>query len=261
MNIQTIYSNENINIFDLKSTQINNFSLTEPESNYYITYDKYYEDLFNLYKISFEILDYDKIKEGNIEILEIPENTYILINSIKNNITSLKNYIYYNKYDVFKIEENVILKIIYDIGFIIKLLERGNKSIFSIDIDDIIVLNNDTFLFVNNKKIVNINKNYIIYCKLLNDNQLLKLPQQLFNNKKELINIDTLPINVHYTTVYYSFGIFLLDLLFYYKNISVTNKNCLNALKSMKKYKYSGLYYFIKRCIEEDSENRTLLFI
>lgn len=257
MNIETIYHIENINIFNLKNKE-NISPLNEIESNYYITYDKYYEDLLNLYKISFEILDYATIKERNIDI---PETTYISINNITNNITSLKNYIDYNKYDVFKIEENVILKILYDVGFIIKLLEREKKSIFSIDINDIIVLNNDTFLFINHTKIVNINKNYISYCKLLNENQLLKLPQILLNNEEELININTLPINVHYTTVYYSFGIFLLDLLYCYKNISVTNKNGLSALNSMKKYKYSGLYYFIKRCIEEDSENRSLLFI
>jgi hypothetical protein len=257
MNIETIYHIENINIFNLKNKE-NISPLNEIESNYYITYDKYYEDLLNLYKISFEILDYATIKERNIDI---PETTYISINNITNNITSLKNYIDYNKYDVFKIEENVILKILYDVGFIIKLLEREKKSIFSIDINDIIVLNNDTFLFINHTKIVNINKNYISYCKLLNENQLLKLPQILLNNEEELININTLPINLHYTTVYYSFGIFLLDLLYCYKNISVTNKNGLSALNSMKKYKYSGLYYFIKRCIEEDIENRTLLFI
>lgn len=217
---------------------------------YKLNYFDYYIDLLNIYKIKF-----------NVEDKELNNNEKVITINTDNNeyeIVSLENFIKYNQYDIFDIDENVMLKILYDIGFIIKLLERENKAIFSISIKDIIVINNDTFLFVNINKILNINKKYIYYQNTLSNEELLKFPFSISNNK----TINELPIKVSYNNVYYTFGILLLDLLYYNKKKNyVTNLNCISVLKSFKKYKYSGLYFFIKRCLKENSEDRTLLFL
>lgn len=227
-------------------------------------YFNYYEDLFNIYKINYALEDINENIDENINQNNIRKykEKVIIINKDKYNnnydILSLEEFIKYNQYNIFDIDENVILKVLYDIGFIIKLLERENKSIFSISIKDIIVVNNDTFLFVNMNKIMNINKKYIYYQKPLLGNELLKLPFSISNNKP----IDELPIKVYYNNVYYSFGILLLDLLCYNKKKDfVNNMNCLKILKTFKKYKFSGLYYFIERCLQENSEDRVLLFL
>jgi hypothetical protein len=228
----------------------------ESKSQYQFSYSNYYIDLFKIYKIPFniknkEFIDKEILNEENIE-------SVIIIDDINYEITTFENFIKYNQYDMFQIDNDVILKIIYDIGFIIKLLERENKSIFSISINDIIVVNNNTFLFINKSKILNINKKYINYYNSLTNEEILKLPLSIL----KITENNELSIKVYYTNVYYSFGILLLDLLYWHKRENyITNSNCYIILKLFKKYKYCGIYYFIKRCIDEDINKRTLLFL
>lgn len=242
-NIETLIESNDLFIYKIIENNI---------EKYKFSYSNYFIDLFNIYKIPFDIEN----KSSASDISSSDNNNVIVIENINETyeIMTLYNFMKYNQFDIFEIDNDIILKFIYDIGFIIKLLEREKKTIFSICIKDIIVVNNNTFLFINTEKIVNINKKYINYYNSLTNDELLKLPLS--------ININELPISVYYNNVYYSFGILILDLLYYYhrKNY-VTNTNCLIILKLFKKYKYTGLYYFIKRCLQENNENRALLFL
>lgn len=274
-NINNINNIENIE--NIERNDINENNILE----YKITYSDYYVDLLNIYKIKFKIINENniityinginninntinsangKINDENRIVNNMNSNNekkYIVIDNTYE-IISLEEYIKYNQYDVFDIEEDTILKILYDIGFIIKLLERENKAIFSILIKDIIVINNNIFLFINKNKIFNINKKNIYYFNKLSYDEILRLPINISNNRP----IKTLPIKVYYNNIYYSFGILLLNLLYYSKKQNyITNMNCISILNSLKKYKNSGIYYFIKRCLQEDIEKRALLYL
>ena len=101
--------------------------ISEKTGLYSITYDPFFSFIFSMYNIKHKSIDETKINFF-CESFE-PLSKYIKQNSKKEGHISLDS----------------ILKMIYDLGLIIKNLENSNKSILCFSIHDIVVLNNETF--------------------------------------------------------------------------------------------------------------------
>jgi len=128
------------------------------------------------------------------------------------------------------------IKIIYDLGAQILLLERNGEGILFFDLDDIIVINDKFFLFVNTSKIMPIHDDRLSI-RSIYDISLFTAP--------ELKAISRLPATAPISVTYYS-----LALLIIY---------CLNI--DIEILKYSKIYAFLKRCMAPEPEDRVFLFI
>jgi len=159
-------------------------------------------------------------------------------------IQTLKEYIEHNGYDG-KLNYQTIIKIIYDVGILIKNLEEDKMGIFCFSLDDFVVINNNFFLFANQFKLSNIYKN----------NLSLTIPINKSENFIDFnMNFSHLPIKEYYTISYYSFGLMIFYLLTE-ERYSNENKILLNKIYS------TPLYYFILRCLNTNPNERYYIYI
>jgi hypothetical protein len=132
------------------------------------------------------------------------------------------------------------------------LKRMSNLIFYGFDLDDILVINNDTFIIVSTNHLLKIdderNNNIIFNCPFM-------LP---YFSSPELISINTLPTEVDYRTSYYSLGALAIYCLFG-KNIKgldiIDVKHILNPIYQTK------LYWMLLKGIDSNYERRTLLFI
>lgn len=202
-------------------------------------------------------MEYITLKDdGNYTISNTINSKYIvtflsqynIINSIDNNfITITANNI--QTLDTFQKLDNkdkYINKFIYDIGCQILLLKQYNLAIKYFSLSDIIVINDDIFLFISNNMLfelletIDIDSSPYTYGKIdfdSIDTKALFIPYELTLNKKEKY--------FYYTTAYYSFA----KLLLHYFNIN------------LKDIQGTVLYFFCKRCLYDNPLDRDFLFI
>lgn len=170
---------------------------------------------------------------------------YNIIKSIdKNNINigsvvveGLENY-------TGKSENELIYKFIYDIGSQILLLKDMNIGIKYFSLSDIVIINENIFLFNNYDKL------YKLLEKI--DRDVPSFTHGTFEIDISSKNTDFIPIElkskskyVYFTGAYYSFA----KLLLYFFQINIED------------IQYTSLYFFCKRCLEKNPEDRTFLFV
>ena len=102
------------------------------EKEFSITYDPFFSFFFSLYKIKYK-------RENDIIHFEC-DSFQSLKEFINNSTTKRLNY-------------DKTIKMIYDIGFIIKSLEQKEKAILSFSLDDITVIDENVFFLINTGKI------------------------------------------------------------------------------------------------------------
>lgn len=198
-------------------------------------YNSYFSYIFSLYNIPHSF-----------------ENDKILFNCLS--IQTFNEYLIHNDFN-YNLPYEEVIKFIYDIGILIKSLERHNKFIFCFSLKDIIVIDNSIFLFINTNKIVNKS----------NNSEYIQLNYPISNEKEsqfisKKINITSLPFKCHYSYSYYNLGLMVFYLLtgeFYEKNIQWNIFN--NEL--LLPYIGTKIYFFLMRCLSDNENNRCFLYI
>ena len=205
---------------------------------------------------------------GNVEIVK-QVNTYLLLSKgNSNNIKILLNSLHINydlqgknefilKINSFQTLEQILSKndnlLSYEIVEIfiknlmaqIESLEKLNKTIIFIEPRDIVLLNKNTFLFINNSKIVKTEKNMF---SLRNTNiKNSYVPPEILNNNV----VSKLFLK---SACYYSVGLLSYNLLF-------NNLDIKNIQKNMLPIYQTKIYFFILRCLNKDPKKRFMLFI
>ena len=144
----------------------------------------------------------------------------------------------------YKSDNQYINKFIYDIGYQILLLKEMNIGIKYFSLSDIVVINSDIFLFNNDDKL------YKLLEKI--DQDVPSYTYGTFEIDISESKTDFIPIElknktkyVYYTGSFYSFA----KLLLYFFDIDVEDIH------------YTSLYFFCKRCLEENPEDRVFLFV
>ncbi|MEX0597970.1 MAG: hypothetical protein WD512_15885 [Candidatus Paceibacterota bacterium] len=195
------------------------------DREYSITNDPFFSSFFSLYNIQHK-----------------RENEFIIFNC--QSIKTLKEFI--KNSTVERLSYDAMIKFIYDIGFTIKTLEQQQKAILCFGLDDIMVINENIYFFINSGKILPIIKKQIT----------LKMPLDI---KKSFLTPDVnwkqLPIKAHFNTGIYSFALLLIytsTKTLYEKGI---NDDILNPIFQTK------LYYFILRCLNDNPDERMFLYI
>ncbi len=172
-------------------------------------------------------------------IIKSIEPDFITINT--DNIQPLNSDENINKYS----KDLYVNKFINDIGCQILLLKQYNLAIKYLSLDDIIVINDDIFVFINNDMLfdlletIDIDASPYTYGKIDFHNvdfKSLFLPNEINSDKQKYY---------YYTTSFYSFA----KLLLHFFDIK------------LKDIADTSLYFFCERCLIENPVDRVFMYI
>ena len=136
------------------------------------------------------------------------------------------------------------------------LKRMSNLIFYGFDLDDILVINKDTFIIVSSNHLLKIdderNNNIVFNCPFM-------LP---YFSSPELIAVNTLPTEVDYRASYYSLGA-LITFCLTNKYLFVGNEVMreTDIEKVLQPIFYTKVYWFLKRCLTQKYEQRNILFI
>jgi hypothetical protein len=131
------------------------------------------------------------------------------------------------------------------------LLKNESSSFYNYEPDKVLIINNHLYLYISTSHLVELNKNKL----------KLNSPFDIYSHylSPEIKNIKALPSEINYKAVYYSLGLLILNLL--NDNQQDNEYTEIHIKEIMKPIEGTKLSYYLMRCIEEDVERRTLLFI
>ena len=196
-----------------------------------------------------KILELDDFKWNNYVI------SFLRFNNINATIKQDKIHINTNKIGYLSeqlkdsnnlLNYNITLKLLDDLGSQLIYLERNNYTFNSLELDDILVINNNIFLLINTNHFSQLDDNkYIIEQE---DISKLKFLSPEMKNK--------IPITIK--SNYYLIANILIYCLF---NINITNKSEEEIFKILEPIYNIKLYWFLLRCLTNEIENRYFIYI
>lgn len=148
-----------------------------------------------------------------------------------------------------KLTNQETIKMIHDLSNQIAYLETNLLAFYGYDLDDILVINQDTFFIASIKCMKKIDKTKCIYFY-----NPIDIPY--FSNP-ELNELTKLPAKIDYRSSYYSLGALILFCstnIYIFSELKKTDSILLPIY-------YTKLYWFLRRCFLEDCKRRILLFI
>lgn len=149
----------------------------------------------------------------------------------------------------------LVLKIIYQLSIQLKyLIETHNETFIGYNINNVIVIDETTFVYISNEEL----------CKIEVEQITITYPfsRTDFYISPDISNIKEIPSTVHYKSVFYSLGCLILDcLLFKDEEANEDEERTPHKILDKLPLKQTKLYYFLKRCLSEEPNNRYLLFI
>jgi len=166
------------------------------------------------------------------------------------NVIPLKKYIL-DKNDK-KLSYATCIKLIDDLSKQLFCLNKLGYGFYGFDINDILVIDN-TFIFCSTQHLLELDNTNIIFTSLI------KKPY--FSNP-ELFKLTSLPSKINHKCCYYSLGLLVVFLLMnkylLVGNEFKTSKEIDNILQPINNTK---IYWFLKRCLDDDINNRKLLLV
>lgn len=196
--------------------------------------------------IDFQCFNIEKINLNNKDIIQKLEILWF-INEYKN----IKPLSLFYKEGLINVTN--IQFLIQDMVRIIKNLESKGKTLVSINLNDIIVIDERFFIFINEFKVCNMcaEPNHAL--------TYMPIPTSNYISPEILSNKLILPLMFHYKSCYWSLGALALDLLFEYKIDK--NYDWSKLRNKIKSIKFTPIYNFLLRCLEKELNNRSLIII
>lgn len=209
------------------------------------------------------------------DIIQINEFTYslkingeyvsVLYNSMKKIMKSIhfdyeKSIIFFSAEKVLPFKKYILehktykkcIKMIDDLTKQIMYLKKMGYGFYGLDINDILTIDN-TFIFCSTQHLLPIIEDNIIFY------EPIKIP---YFSSPEILKLTNLPSEVNYKCSFYSLGtlvvFYLLNNYLLVGNEIKSEKEIENILLPLNNTK---IYWFIKRCLEENINNRVLLLI
>lgn len=180
------------------------------------------------------------------------ESTLIKKSFYAKSVTTLKTFIA-KKENRKGIPYDKILRVLQNIGIQILILKNINKGIVFFSLEDIIVIDEQYFLFLNTDKIFDINKE----TKKMTINVPLTYKQQSSFIPPELNDMSVIPFEVYYTSEYCSFSMLCV---FLFLGITIEGKEE-EYEKISNPFLFTQLYFCLKRCIKNIPEQRSLIYV
>lgn len=171
-----------------------------------------------------------------IESFQLDRNDFSTIFSL----SSLKEYMKQVNFN--NVTTNNLLRSLYQQ---FEFFKERNYSISFMDVSDIMVVNNDKFLFCNSDKLLEIKNGKILITQIYDKSNIFIPP--------EFITNDTIPFSTDYSSFYYSLGIIVLHCL------QETDKNFLSFEEILELYKEYNFYFTISQCLNINPSKRNFI--
>lgn len=195
---------------------------------------------------------YSSILRSNILTSTLHDRRKNIIYFTADIVQTLPEYIKSRPYG--RMSERECAKLIYNLTTQIQYLEENNYVLYGYDINDIVVINESTFIDASSE--------YILPLDLETNMITFYSPSMKpFFSNPELNKLTKLPSSIHFKSSYYSLGV-LVAFCLLNKNLlqnGVISDNDLETI--LNPIRYSKVYWFIKRCLNKRYEQRVLLFI
>jgi hypothetical protein len=149
-----------------------------------------------------------------------------------------------------KLTNQMAIKMTHDLSKQIAYLETKFLAFYGFNLDDILVINDDIFLIASIKHLLKIEQDNCIYF-------YSPIGKPYFPNP-ELNKLTKLPAKIDYRSSYYSLGALIL---FSLTNIYIFSEEEEDLDHILEPIYYTKIFWFIRRCFKEKSEERILLFI
>lgn len=164
------------------------------------------------------------------------------------NVIPLKKYIIDKK----RISHATCIKVIDDLSKQVFCLNELKYGFYGFDIDDILIIDNN-FIFCSSQYLSELHNESIIFTSLI------KRPY--FSNP-ELLKLTSLPLKINYKCCYYSLGLLVVFLLLdNYLLVGNELKTLEEIDKILEPLNNTKIYWFLKRCLDDDINNRKLLLV
>jgi|LakMenEpi03Aug12_release.lakeMendotaPanAssembly.Ray.scaffolds.fasta_scaffold900611_1 hypothetical protein len=166
------------------------------------------------------------------------------------NVTTFKKYILDKKNN--RLSHVECIKLIDDLSKQILYLNTKGLGFYGFDISDILTIDN-TFIFCSTECLLQLNNESIIFTSPI---------KYIYFSNPEILKLTSLPHEINYKCCYYSLGSLVV--------FSLLNTNLLvgNELKSSEEIDKiimplynTKIYWFLKRCLNDDINNRKLLLV
>ena len=180
------------------------------------------------------------LKANEVDIRKVGEIIKIDLLNVK----TLNEYLHYKKN---LIDYEKVCKLAKDVIFIQKSLESSNKSILYYSFKDIIVINDELFLFINSSKVIDIKDGNIRVNFPIKKSLNFLFP--------EITSSSKLPIIFHYKSTYYSLGLLIIKLL-------VPEKEEIELTEELENILYpTKLFWVLKEVFSGYPRNRNLVLL
>jgi len=141
------------------------------------------------------------------------------------------------------------------------LINVGSQIFIGYNLNDVIVINNNKFIFLGCEYLTEICDNMIQISYPFSQNDFFISP--------ELLKIKEIPSYIHYKTCYFSLGLFILYILTnndemyseYLKGYENDRYIKISEWLETLHIKNTKLYFVLSRCLNKIPENRNILFI
>jgi hypothetical protein len=140
------------------------------------------------------------------------------------------------------------------------LIKSESKTIIGYAPENIIVINDKTFAFLDSELVADIDP-------VGKEMATISCPFNItdFFASPEMLKIKELPSHIHYKTSYFSLGCLLLYALteedFYTEYLKELKCEKIHEYLNNLSFKNTKLYWLLSRCLVEDSKKRSILFI
>lgn len=129
------------------------------------------------------------------------------------------------------------------------LITIEHECFYEYIIENVIVIDDDKFIYISNEDLLKLSKsNKIQFTKPFNRKGFIS---------PEVFKINKIPSELNYKTIYYSLAVLAVYFLFD-KNI---NNNDLSNEENLKPIEGTKLFGLLIRCLYEDPERRTIIYI
>jgi hypothetical protein len=130
------------------------------------------------------------------------------------------------------------------------LLESETKCFYNFDPDNILVVDDCKFLYFSTEHLKDIkNNNLYVYSPIKKTMGYLS---------PELHNVSSIPIIIHYKTIFYSLGLFIINNLVDELTGNDTQEVLMDCIVNIRGTK---LYYFLERCLQDEPSKRFLIYV
>ena len=221
------------------------------------------EDNKNIYKIFFNSYNESIIKSITKTKIILGATTTEKYNTLTFKATSVQTFKQFQE-DLEretgekKMNYELVLKMIHNLAIQLNyLIINNSKTFLGYSPENLIVIDKNKYIYLSNEYLLDIDDEQVIITFPFFQNEFLMSP--------ELLNIKEIPSFINYKVTYFSFGYLILYGLSGDDNLINDNEKTIEEKIKLQmettSIKNTKLYWLLKRCLVEESKNRSILFI